>query len=80
LKARFASMLAQEEDISEREARRDVGAITREQLEAIYGEVEARISSDDSGDGVGFLEVVNEVNVHDILPTLAANAARARRW
>lgn len=72
LKTRFGHLLAGEEGISLREARRDVGGISREQLEEIYESVAARISGDD--EAADFAAVVGEVNVHDLLPTLASNA------
>ena len=63
-----------------REARRDVGGISREQLEEIYESVKTRISGvDPEAADVGLAAVVGEINVHDLLPTLAANAANARR-
>lgn len=77
LTAKFVHLLADEEGISLREARRDLKGLSRDQLRDIYDLAENRIAG--SGRArVGFAEVVEEVAVEDLLPTLAANASKAR--
>ncbi|MGE5489614.1 MAG: hypothetical protein ACM3ZB_17485 [bacterium] len=77
LKTKFAHVLAGEEGISLREARRDLDGISREQLEDIYESVAERVCGEDEASD--FTSVVNEVKVHDLLPTLASNAQRRRQ-
>lgn len=70
--------MSDEEGISLREARRDVGGLTREQLEEIYESVKARMAGDeDERAEIAFHAVVEEVEVQDLLPALAANARAA---
>jgi len=80
LKTKFGHLLADEEGISLREARHDIGALSREQLEQIYESAKARMAGDEEERAeIPFCAVVDEVEVHDLLPTLAWNAAAARR-
>jgi hypothetical protein len=77
LKAKFAHLLSGEEGISLREARGDLQRLSQTQLREIYDLVQARISDSEDA-SVGLALVIEEIDVQDILPTLADNARKAR--